>query len=465
MALRKKISVFLFMGIGMIFLLETSAQIPLTSEKPAPPTTRILFLLDCSQSMNGYWDSDRKINIARKFLIHTIDSLEQLDHIQMALRVYGHQSPVPPQDCSDTRLEVPFAEGNAPKIRQKLRYLTPKGTTPIANSLAACGKDFPRCDNCRNVIILITDGIEACDGDPCAVSTDLQKKGIYLKPFIIGIGLDPSFTKTFECVGRYYNANEESSFKDVLGVVITEAINSTTAQVNLLDQDGNPSETNVNMTFYNYASGKVLHNYIHTFNNRGNPDTINLDPLIEYKLIIHTLPQVVVDKISLARGKHSIIAADVPQGVLKINNRGNRYLDLHVIVRKHNEMNTLNMQKINAEEKYLIGKYDLEIPVLPRIFVNGIDIKQSTTTNITLTSPGVITLLMSNPGFGSIYVERDKELEWIYNISSDLKHETIELQPGNYKIVFRPKYAKRSFYTTIKNISVRSGSSQSVKLF
>ncbi len=465
MVLRKYIYAFLFMGFGLALLHKTSAQIPLSNEKPEPPTTRILFLLDCSQSMNGYWDSDRKINIARKFLIRTIDSLEQLDHIMMALRVYGHQSVVPPQDCSDTRLEVPFADGNAPKIRQKLRYLIPKGTTPIANSLAACGNDFTKCDNCRNVIILITDGIEACDGDPCAVSRNLQKKGIFLKPFIIGIGLDPSFRKTFECVGRYYNAHEESSFEDVLGVVITEALNSTTAQVNLMDQDGNPSETNVNMSFYNQASGKVLHNYIHTFNNRGKPDTINLDPLIDYKLVIHTLPKVVVDNISLARGKHSIIAADVPQGTLRINNRGNRYLDLQVIVRKHNEMKTLNMQKINADEKYLIGKYDLEIPVLPRIFVNGIDIKQSTTTNITLTNPGIITLLMPNPGFGSIYVERGKEMEWIYNINPDLKHETIELQPGNYKIVFRPKYAKRSFYTTVKKISVRSGSSQSVKLF
>jgi len=128
-------------------------------------------------------------------------------------------------------------------------------------------------------------------------------------------------------------------------------------------------------------------------------------------------------------------------------------------------MNTLNMQKINSDEKYLTGKYDIEIPVLPRVFVNGVNIKQSTKTDITLTNPGVITLLMSNPGFGSIYVERNSKLEWIYNINPDLKHETIELQPGNYQIVFRPKYAKRSFYTTIKKISVRSGSSQSVKLF
>ena len=38
-------------------------------------------------------------------------------------------------------------------------------------------------------MILITDGIEECGGDH-AISIALQKKGIVLKPFVIGVGLD-----------------------------------------------------------------------------------------------------------------------------------------------------------------------------------------------------------------------------------------------------------------------------------
>ena len=59
--------------------------------------------------------------------------------------------------------EVPFAFGNVPRIKKKLRSIVPKGTTPIARSLSRASTDFPPCENCRNVIILITDGIEACD--------------------------------------------------------------------------------------------------------------------------------------------------------------------------------------------------------------------------------------------------------------------------------------------------------------
>jgi Ca-activated chloride channel family protein len=174
-----------------------------------PPLSKILFVFDASQSMLGIWEKEQKITIARNVLIAILDSLEKLDNIELALRVYGHQSPVPPQDCSDSKLEVPFAKGNASKIRQKLRFIEPKGTTPIANSLAMAADDFVKLDNCRNIIILITDGIEACDGDPCAVSRDLQLKGITLKPFVIGIGIDEGFKESFDCIGHYYNATRE----------------------------------------------------------------------------------------------------------------------------------------------------------------------------------------------------------------------------------------------------------------
>jgi Ca-activated chloride channel family protein len=79
------------------------------------------------------------------------------------------------------------------------------GTTPIARSLEKAAGDFPDL-TARNVIILITDGIEACDEDPCAVSRALQAKGIVLKPFVIGIGIEEANQYSLKCVGNYYDA-------------------------------------------------------------------------------------------------------------------------------------------------------------------------------------------------------------------------------------------------------------------
>lgn len=436
--------------------------------KYQPPETRILFIFDASQSMAGTWQKESKIAIARKVLIHIIDSLEQLPNVRMALRLYGHQSPVPPQNCEDTRLEVPFAKGNAPLIRQKLRFVVPKGTTPIAHSLELGGSDFPPdVENCRNIIILITDGVEACDGDACAVSQDLQRKGIVLKPFVIGIGIDENFEQTFNCIGNYYNAAYEEKLGEVMEVVISQALNATTTQINLLDQGGHPTETNVNCTFYDSFSGKILYNYIHTLNHRGLPDTLTLDHLPTYRMRVHTLPPVDVNNIKLLPGKHTVIAADVPQGTLELKSADPiQYRGVEFIVRKAGDMKTLNIQKMYNQEKYLTGKYDVEIPVLPRIYLYNIDISQSHTTTVEIPRPGMVTLIRSSVGFGSIYLRKsNKEEEWIYNLDNTVKNESLQLQPGKYRVVFRALNAKQTLYTVNKVFEIRPGGSEVVQLY
>jgi Ca-activated chloride channel homolog len=463
--LSKKFGAMRFRLTGFLIFLTISIT---AQQKPdiKIPVTRVLFVFDASNSMAGQWESDIKINIARRILIGMIDSLQYLENVQMALRVYGHQSPVPPQDCSDTKLEVPFGKNNASIIRQRLRFINPKGTTPIANSLAQCPNDFPPCPDCRNIIILITDGIEACNGDPCAVSDDLQRKGIILKPFIIGIGIDEGFRETFDCIGHYYNAVHEDKFKELLNVVITQALNSTTAQVNLLDENGLPTETNVNMTFYDRYSGRMLHNYVHTINNRGNPDTLILDPLVTYRVKIHTIPPVFIDSFKVVPGKHTIVAADVPQGMLIVTSPGlgNLYREVLFIVRKAGETSTLNIQKMGETNKYITGKYDIEIPILPRIIKKDIEIKQSVTTTVEIARPGLLTLISSTQGYGSLYVHHTSGTEWIYNFNSNLKNESVVLQPGKYTVVFRAQNAKQSIYTIAKTFEIKSGSSLAVEM-
>lgn len=434
--------------------------------KMPPPLSRILFIFDASQSMAGYWESDAKINIARDYLIRIIDSLQYLENVEMALRVFGHQSPVPPQDCSDTKLEVPFAKNNASKIRQKMHFIEPKGTTPLASSLELSAGDFPPCANCRNIIILLTDGIEACDGDPCQASYNLQKKGIALRPFIIGIGLDENFKETFKCIGNYYNASREKQLKDFLNVVISQALNSTTAQVNLLDQAGNPTETNVDMTFYDRFSGKVKLNYMHTLNNRGNPDTLILDPLETYDIIVHTIPPVEIDSMKVVAGKHTIAAVDAPQGYLLVKTKETgEYRDMDFIVRKSGSMETLNNQKMNQTEKYITGKYDLEIPTLPRLLVYNVEIKQSNTTTVEIPRPGLANFLMSSPGVGSILHEEGDTLTRVYNFPQQSTNESVKLLPGKYMVVFRSMNAKQSIYTLSKEFEIKPGSVVAIELY
>jgi len=456
--------------IALVFIFQLIVETIFAQAKSAKkelPTTRILFVFDCSLSMSKRWENSTNMDISKRVLNQAIDSLSHLDKVEVALRMYGHQSSVQPnRNCKDTKLEVPFYRGNVAALKDKVKQAQPRGTTPIAYTLEQCGADFPNDPNARNIIILITDGIEECDGDPCAVSAALQSKGIVLKPFVIGVGLDESFKKTFECVGKFFDAKNEKSFNMAMGVIISQALNTTTAQVNLLDSYTKPTETAVNMTFYDSRTGVMKYNYIHTINNRGNPDTLPLDPLSTYKMVVHTIPQIEKDSIELTPGKHTIIAIDAPQGYLTLKANGtNEYKDLKYIIRKKGDMNTLLVSDADKLEKLLVGKYDVEILSLPRIYLNEVVVSQSKTTTMQIPQPGIANVVIQNLGYGQIFLNEKNKLKLIYNIGENSIKETLVLQPGSYTAVFRPKNSKESIYTITREFKVESGTAIQVKLF
>jgi Ca-activated chloride channel family protein len=446
--------------IILLFLLSFASF----GQQTNPQKTRILFVFDASLSMLGKWENNKKIDVAIGMLSHLIDSLRDVPNVQLALRIYGHQSYVPPQDCSDTKLEIPFRDNNADAILKVLKFLQPKGTTLIAKSLEYAANDFPTCSNCRNIIILITDGEEECNGDPCAVSLALQKQGIILKPFVIGIGLDDKLKAGFECVGNYFDAAKESDFSNILGMVISQALNNTTCQINLLDENGNPTETNVNMTLYDRFSGEIKYNFIHTLNHRVNPDTMAIEPLFTYDIVVHTIPPVRIDSAKLSAGKHNIFAVDAPQGYLYVKTNKNYKKSIKTIVRKTGSMETLNAQEINTAEKYITGNYDVEILTLPIMKFNNINIKQSYTTTLQVPEPGLITFFRQFELFGSIYILRDGKMEWVSNLSPHIRKETLSLQPGKYIIIYRSRYGNNILLSKRKTFEAESGRSQVINL-
>lgn len=446
--------------------LALSFLIALNSYSQAPQKTRILFVLDASQSMYGLWGQEQKMKVATRLLSHLMDSLKNKENIEVALRVYGHQFSVAAgnRSCEDTKLEVPFANNNFNKIKTKLTEIRPTGTTPIAYSLEQTKNDFPPFTNCKNIIILITDGIEECQGDPCAVALALQKNGVTLRPFVIGMGLDLETIEAFRCVGSFFETKDAASFENVLQIVISQVMNNTTVQVNLMDAFGKPTETDVNMTFYDSFSKSIQYNFIHTINNYGVPDTVPINPAMRYDLVVHTLPEVTKKDIEITAGKHNIIGVDAPQGMLKMEMSGlNEYQDLKCLVRKHGDLKTFHVQNFEETTKYLVGDYDLEILTLPRININKVNIAQSHTTKVFIADPGIATIFLPAKGIASVFVEDNNTLKWIYNLSPNSTRETVILQPGNYRIVYRSVNSNKVIETKEKTFKITSGASAQIK--
>lgn len=394
-----------------------------------------------------------------------MEELQGVENLEMALRVYGHQSSIAhaEQYCDDTKLEVSFRRNNNDLISKTLSKIVPKGTTPIARSLEKAAGDFPECDNCRNVIILITDGIEACDEDPCAVSRALQKKGIVLKPFVIGVGLEGNY-ENLACVGNFYDATSEESFESILNIVISQALNNTTAQINLLDQNAKPLESDVTINIFNSLTENLEYSFVHTLNHRGNPDTLSLDPLLEYNIQVHTLPNIEKKNVTLTAGIHNIIAIDAAQGFLDLKLDGRPNQPIQAIIRHANELKTLHVQTFNSKEKYLTGEYDLEVLTTPRIFIRGVNIAQSHTTTINIPQAGILNLNLTTSGYGSISQLNGSKLNWVLNLDPNINQMQFLLQPGDYQLVFRSKNSKESLYTQKREFTIKSGSSTSLKL-
>lgn len=452
----------LLVRITLLFLL----SLPLHSI--GQQVTRILFVFDASNSMNARWQTQRKIDVAKKLLKQSVDELQDKDNLQLGLRVYGHQSAISDgmQDCNDTKLEVPLGYRNGSFIKKKIDGVQCKGTTPIARSLEKAAGDFTDCEDCRNVIILVTDGIEACDEDPCAVARALQAKNIILKPFVIGIGIDESMIASLQCIGNFYDAASEENFAHVLDIVITQALNSTTAQVNLLNINKKPLETNVPLTIYDNRTNEVLYNFVHTLNHLGNPDTLFLDPIYTYDLVAHTLPSVEKKGVKITPGIHNVIGMETPQGDLfiKMNGRVNDVKGFKAIVRQKGKQSTVFAQDLNSTIRYLVGTYDLEILTLPRTYISDVSVEQSYTTTVELPQPGMLLIKSLISGYGSIMLEENNTLSHVVSLDPNVSSQNFNLQPGKYRLVYRSKNSKEALFSIEKKFEITSGRSTTVEL-
>ena len=311
---------------------------------------------------------------------------------------------------------------------------------------------------------MITDGIENCDGDPCAVTSLLQKKRISLRPFIIGLGVGDEGRDAFDCVGTYINTASRKGFKNALNIVVSKALNTTTVQVNLMDLANQPTETNVELTFYDTFSGETLYNFVHAFDENGNSDTLYLDPIGKYNVTAHTLNSVSKRDIELIPGKHNIIAMDVPQGSLKLS-IGNQIgtSSIQCIVREQGAPKIIYAQDLLTTKKYLVGSYDLDILTLPRLIKKGVVINQSQVTEIRVPVAGSLSITAVAGGILSIYETIEGRRNMIYEINEITQRMILKILPGTYQVVYRKNKDKNAYLTEVREVEINSGQYANIK--
>ncbi len=183
----------------------------------------VQIVVDASRSMWGQIDGVAKMEIAREILNDASASLP--DDLDLALRAYGHTSASEENNCTDSGLLVPFGSSNRYALQAAIDGLKPKGQTPIAFALKQAAADFDALDGERT-LVLVTDGLESCGGDPVAAAREFHDRGIRIH--VIGFGLssakdeDTASLKTiaFASGGSYFTANSADELRGALDATV-----------------------------------------------------------------------------------------------------------------------------------------------------------------------------------------------------------------------------------------------------
>lgn len=449
-------------------LLLASVSVAQVKEPRPESNTHILFVFDASNSMNAFWEGKRKIDVATSLLSESLSSLYGIPGLELGLRVYGHQTKFVQgeQDCDDTELVVPLAEGNNLLIQKALGKIQARGTTPIARSLEKTAEDFSKGD-ARKVIVLITDGIEACDEDPCAVSRMLQDEGIVVKPFIIGIGLEDEYKDTFRCVGNYFDAGDPETFQEVLDIVLEQAMLDTSFEVDLIDGEGNASVSNVATSMYDAHSGELVERFVHTLGASGAPDTIAIDPIPTYRIVVHTVPPLERDGVRFTPRQHNHVRFEnAGQGVLIpqfARGERNAYGDLPVTLFRPGSSIPLLTLSLNEKIKVLAGTYDVYFPTFPPVRLTDVLVKEGAEAPVIIPQPGYLHLEVAAAGYGTI-LTGDGEVVYKWDQGTTNPSGRFLLQPGEYTVVYRSRSARSMDFSVSKQINIRSGSTTHLSL-
>ncbi|UCE86329.1 MAG: VWA domain-containing protein [Deltaproteobacteria bacterium] len=178
-------------------------------------------VFDASNSMWGRVDERPKMAVAKQVLEDALDSLPP--DVTLALRVYGRQHPREQRDCRDTELLVPLASGSRSQIREAIASVRPRGQSPLARSLRQTAGDLGSFRGER-AVVLVTDGIESCGGDPVAAAAALQETG-RIPIHVIGFGLgsegdeDRASLRAIAAAsgGRFLTVRSGEELRDALG--------------------------------------------------------------------------------------------------------------------------------------------------------------------------------------------------------------------------------------------------------
>lgn len=149
----------------------------------------ILLMLDSSGSMRATaGDGKTKIAAAKDALNKYVANAPA--KVRFGFLVYGHkgsnQESGKAESCAGIEILSALGEISKQNVGEVLDRFEPVGYTPIGASLEKAREAFASQEAADNRIILVSDGIETCGGDPIAAAKSLKEAGFRVTVDVVG---------------------------------------------------------------------------------------------------------------------------------------------------------------------------------------------------------------------------------------------------------------------------------------
>ena len=185
------------------------------SSLAAAAADRAIIVLDASGSMWGQIDGTPKLEIARETLRSVLQTLPA--GLELGLMAYGHREK---GNCEDIELVVPPAAGTGAAIIAAADGMKFLGKTPLTAAVRQAAEALRYTED-KATVVLITDGLETCNADPCAVGSELEQSGVDFTAHVVGFGLTAEEGRQVACLaentgGKYIQASDARALEQAL---------------------------------------------------------------------------------------------------------------------------------------------------------------------------------------------------------------------------------------------------------
>jgi hypothetical protein len=237
----------------------------------------IVVILDSSGSMAERIDGETKIDVAKKAVSEFLVKIPQ--GVNTGLVVYGQKGSNSSTDkslsCSGIEEVVKLGRNNNNNIITAMNSFSPRGWTPIAGSLDFAKNIFKTgARGGKNYLILVSDGIESCDGNPLTSAKSLKSEIPGIKLNVIGFTSDTATHDALQKIasgggGSYLTANNSAditkAFNDELLIIKKDCLVVTNVQMTLRYKSNYINNLNCWLSAYDKESKDFTENITDKF--------------------------------------------------------------------------------------------------------------------------------------------------------------------------------------------------------